>query len=70
MKKLIAFILLNGLLYQSHGQTNDSITKKRTKELEQIYSQGHINGFFADIVNQDRILKMEVKIISLIRLNF
>ena len=56
MKKLIAFILLNGLLYQSHGQTNDSIAKKRTKELEQIYAQGHINGFFVGIVNQDCIL--------------
>lgn len=56
MRKLIALILLNVLLYQSYGQTNDSITKKLTKELEQIYSQGHINGFSVAIVNQDRIL--------------
>ena len=56
MRKLIVLILLNVLLYQSYGQTSDSITKKLTKELEQIYSQGHINGFSVAIVNQDGIL--------------
>ncbi|AXT54602.1 class A beta-lactamase-related serine hydrolase [Aquimarina sp. AD1] len=56
MKKLIFLILLNVLLYQSYGQTNNSIPKILTKELEQIYSQGHINGFSVAIVNQDGIL--------------
>ncbi|AUC22952.1 hypothetical protein BTO15_13000 [Polaribacter sejongensis] len=56
MRKLIILILLNVLLYQSYAQTNDSIAKKLTKELEQIYSQGHINGFSVAIVNQDGIL--------------
>ena len=56
MRKLIVLILLNILSYQSYGQTNDPITKKLTIELEQIYSQGHINGFSVAIVNQDGIL--------------
>ncbi len=56
MKKLITLILLNVLLHQSHGQTNDTITKKLTEDLEQIYLQGNINGFSVAIVNQNEIL--------------
>ncbi|WP_062055486.1 serine hydrolase domain-containing protein [Aquimarina longa] len=56
MRKLSTLILLNILLYQGYSQTNDSITKKLTKELEQIYSQDHINGFSVAIVNQGGIL--------------
>lgn len=56
MKKLIAVIIFNALLYQSYGQTNDSISKELSKDLEQIYLQGHINGFAVSVVNQDSIL--------------
>jgi len=56
MRKLIILILLNVLLYQSYGQTNDSITKKLTKDLEKIYLQDKLNGFSVAIVNQDEIL--------------
>jgi CubicO group peptidase (beta-lactamase class C family) len=56
MKKLIALILFNILLSQSYGQTNDSITKALTTDLEQIYSQGYIVGFSVAIVNQNGIL--------------
>lgn len=56
MRKLIVLILLNVLLYPSYGQPNDSIIKKLNEELEQIYSQDHINGFSVAIVNQDGIL--------------
>ncbi len=56
MRKLIILMILNVLLCQSYGQTNDSIARKLTKDLEQIYAQGHINGFSVAIVNQDGIL--------------
>ncbi|MBD1261542.1 beta-lactamase family protein [Maribacter polysiphoniae] len=56
MKKLIILLVFNALLYQSYGQTNDSITKELTQALEQIYAQGHIIGFSVAVVNQDGIV--------------
>ncbi len=40
------------MILQIFGQTDDLISKKLTEDLEQIYSQGHINGFSVAIVNQ------------------
>ena len=56
MKKILVFIILNVILCQSYGQENNSLSKKLTEELNQIYSQGYINGFSVAIVNQDSIL--------------
>jgi len=51
MRELIVLILLNVLLYQSYGQTNDLIAKKLTSDLEQIHSQNHIVGFSVAVYN-------------------
>ena len=56
MRKIIFLIILNGLFYQNYAQTNDAITNRLTKDLEEIYSQGHIIGFSVAIVNQEGIL--------------
>jgi len=56
MKKLIVLIILNGLFYQTYGQTNDSISKLLIRDLEQIYTQNHINGFSVAIVDQNGTL--------------
>ena len=56
MKKLIILLVFNALLYQSYGQTNDSISKELTQALEQVYAQGHIIGFSVAVVNQDGIV--------------
>lgn len=56
MKKQIILVILNAVFYQSYGQINDTVSKKLTEDLEQIYSQGHITGFSVAIVNQDGTL--------------
>ena len=56
MRRIIILLILNLVLYTGYGQTNDSISIKLTEDLEQIYSQGHINGFSVAIVNQDSTL--------------
>ena len=56
MKKLVIIALLNILFPQSYSQTNDSIVKKLTEDLQQIYSQNYISGFSVAIVNQNKIL--------------
>ena len=56
MKKLIVLIILNGLFYQTYGQTNDSISKLLIRDLKQIYTQNHINGFSVAIVDQNGTL--------------
>ena len=56
MRKVITLIILNGLFYPNYAQTDDAITNRLTKDLEEIYSQGHIVGFSVAIVNQEGIL--------------
>lgn len=56
MRTLIALIILNVFSYQNYAQTGDAITNRLTKDLEVIYSQGHIIGFSVAIVNQEGIL--------------
>ena len=56
MKKLIIVIVINILISPIYCQTNDSISRKLTEELERIYSKGYINGFSVAIVNQNSIL--------------
>ncbi|WP_241448738.1 serine hydrolase domain-containing protein [Aquimarina pacifica] len=51
MKK-ITVLLFCLLLCDAFAQTNDSISNMLTKELEHIYSRGHINGFSVAIVNE------------------
>ena len=53
---IIVVIILNGLFYQTYGRTNDSISKLLISDLEQIYTQNHINGFSVAIVNQNGTL--------------
>ncbi len=56
MRKTISVLLLGVLFNQGYGQMNDSISEKLTQDLEQIYSQGHINGFSVAIVGLDGTL--------------
>ncbi len=58
MKKIITIILAISFGISTYAQINDSISKKLTKDLEQVYSRGHINGFSVAIVNQDGTLSM------------
>ena len=56
MKKLIITLILNILVSSMYCQTNDSILRKLTEELENICSREYINGFSVAIVNQDGTL--------------
>lgn len=56
MKKIITIISLYVLVVPIYGQLNNSKSNKLTQDLEQIYTQGHINGFSVAIVNKDSIL--------------
>ena len=56
MKKLVITLILNILVSSMYCQTNDSILRKLTEELENICSREYINGFSVAIVNQDGTL--------------
>ncbi len=56
MRKLIVLILLNISFSQSYGQTNDSLFKNLSEDLEKIYGRDHIIGFSVSIVNQNGAL--------------
>jgi len=53
MKRLIILFLLNVLVCKNYGQTKASTTADLTKDLEQMYDQGHITGFSVAILNED-----------------
>lgn len=52
LNRLVICTCLIAFFYQSYGQINDSVSSKLTNDLEEIYSQGYINGFSVAIVNQ------------------
>lgn len=56
MKKTIIALLLSTSFNVSFCQINDIISNKLTQELENIYSQGYINGFSVAIVDQNNTL--------------
>ncbi|EZH74905.1 hypothetical protein ATO12_09230 [Aquimarina atlantica] len=56
MNRLIILIVINSIISPIYCQTNDSISRKLTEELNKIYSKKYINGFSVAIVNQDGIL--------------
>ncbi len=56
MRKLVITLILNILVSSMYCQTNDSILRKLTEELENICSREYINGFSVAIVNQDGTL--------------
>ncbi len=51
---VVLFFLIS--LSKTQGQSHDSISGVLTKELEQIYSRGYINGFSVAIVNESDTL--------------
>ncbi len=54
MKKLIIILALSNCLSPSFCQTN--ISEKLTRQLEEVYAQGHIVGFSVAIVDQNGLL--------------
>lgn len=56
LNRLVIVICLIASFYNCYSQTNDSISSNLTKELEEVYSQGYINGFSVAIVNQEGVL--------------
>ncbi len=56
MKKIFVTLLLCSAINFSYSQINEKVSNKLIEELENIYSQGHINGYSAAIVNQNNIL--------------
>ncbi|WP_299325943.1 serine hydrolase [uncultured Maribacter sp.] len=53
LKKISQLILVTLLVGTTYAQTNDSITKNLTEELEQIVTAGPIVGFSVAIVNEE-----------------
>ena len=56
LKKIDQFILATLFVGITHAQTNDSISKKLTSELQQISANGNLVGFSVAIVNEDGTL--------------
>ena len=56
LKKISQLILVTLLVGTTYAQTNDSITKNLTEELEQIVTAGPIVGFSVAIVNEEGTL--------------
>lgn len=56
MKKTIITLLLTVSLHFSFCQINTTASNQLLQELENIYTQGHINGFSVAIVDQNSIL--------------
>ena len=56
LKKIGQFILATLFVGITHAQTNDSISKKLTSELQQISANGNLVGFSVAIVNADGTL--------------
>lgn len=56
MNKIILFWVCALSCNAVFTQTDDSVANELTEELEQIYKQGHINGFSVAIVNSDATL--------------
>tara|TARA_R110002051_G_scaffold324635_1_gene422821 strand:- start:13738 stop:14943 length:1206 start_codon:yes stop_codon:yes gene_type:complete len=56
LKKIGQFILATLFVCTTHAQTNDSISKKLTSELQQISANGNLVGFSVAIVNEDGTL--------------
>ncbi|WP_276168329.1 serine hydrolase domain-containing protein [Zobellia alginiliquefaciens] len=56
LKKIGQFILATLFVGITHAQTNDSISKKLTSELQQISANGNLVGFSVAIVNEDGTL--------------
>ena len=63
LKKISQLILVTLLVGTTYAQTNDSITKNLTEELEQIVTAKPIVGFSVAIVNEEGTLYVGILVL-------